>query len=526
MSGTPTDGAEADLGNWPGGYVEGAGWRQTVAVANGAGEPLFTATRLTGGRFIISGFTERDGRGRKRRVFDSFHADVADVRSAAPPAGTPADELSYDAFDRLRQHRRPTGALRQVDYFAFGQQVTDDDLAPVTTLMDGQERVIRTERTVGPTLEVGEARYDAANHMVELRLQPGTADEALHRFEYDGLGRLTFATDPDIGDRFLVHNDDGFLIEVTNAAGQTIQYGYDNAGRVTSVLADDGSSFLYHYDIPQDASYQFTAGRLAWVEEQTGTVQLGYDARGRQVRFQRTIVDAAASTTLAAEETHTFAPSGLLRSVDFKDGLVVDLAYDDAGRPTQVGDLWTVGQLDPAGRILSETFGNGVTQVNSFNANGDLASVTMRRPAAAGAGLLYRTAITRNGFGAITAANDTDGTGLDHRATFTYDGAGRLTDATLGPLAARYLFHYEYDGLQNMIERGASGPTALGALVGEYHYGGPRAPAYGGGSHGPRQLTSVQPLGGGTRPPPSSTTSPAASSSKTASRSPTTASTS
>ena len=492
------DGAEANLGSWTGGYVQGAGWRQTVAVANGAGEPLFSATRLTSGRFIIGGFTERDSRGRTTRVFDSFHADVPDPRTAAPPPGTPAEELSHDAFDRLRQHRRPTGALRRVDYFAFGRRVTDDDLAPLTTVLDGKGRVIRSERTIGTTVEAGESNYDAAGRLVAVRLQPGTTAETEHTFEYDGLGRLKFASDPDIGDRFLLHNDDGFLVEATNASGQTIQYGYDGAGRVTSVLADDGSSFTYHYDVPLDASYQFTAGRLAWVEEQTGTVQLGYDARGRQTRLQRTIVDTAASVTLSAEEAHTFAPSGVLRSMDFKDGLVVALAYDDAGRPTQVGDLWSVGQYDPAGRILGESFGNGVTQAYSFDENGDLESVEVRRPPAAGSSLIYQASVTRNGFSAITSVTDSDGTGLDHSASFTYDPAGRLTDATLGPMATQFQFYYRYDGLQNMIERGASGPSGLGALVGEYHYGGPRAPAHGGGTHGPRQLTSVQPLGGGT----------------------------
>jgi RHS repeat-associated protein len=492
------DGAEANLGNWTGGYVQGAGWRQTMAVANGAGEALFSATRLTTGRWIISGFTERDGRGRTARVFDSFHADVADPRTAAPPAGLAADVHSYDAFDRLRRHERPTGATRQMSYAAFAQTVSDDDLAPVTTNLDGQGRVVRTERTIGTTVEAGQARYDAAGRLVSLCLQPGATCGVEHTFEYDGLGRLKRASDPDIGERFLLHNDAGFLVEATNAAGQTIEYGYDGAGRVTSVLADDGSSFTYHYDVPLDTSYQFTAGRLAWVEEDTGTVQVGYDARGRQTRFQRTIVDAAASLTLSAEEAHTFAPSGLLRSVDFKDGLVVDLTYDDAGRPTQVGDLWSLGQYDPAGRILGESFGNGVTQAYSFDPNGDLATVEARRPPVAGATLLYRAAVTRTGFGAISAVDDTDATGLDHDATFTYDPAGRLTDATLGPVAARYQFRYRYDGLQNMVERGTTGPTALGALLGEYHYGGPRAPAHGGGTHGPRQLTSVQPLGGGT----------------------------
>jgi RHS repeat-associated protein len=489
------DGPEANLDQWSGGYVQGAGWRQTVEVANGAGETLFTGTRLETNRWIVNEWTERDERGRTARVFDSFYHDAADIRTASPPTGTPSEELSYDAFDRLRQHRRPTGTERQVDYWAFGRRVTDDDLAPVTSLFDGKGRVVRTERTIGPLLEVGKATYDAADRMLTLRLQPDPSSEVLHEFVYDGLGRLVRANDPDIGERHLLHNDDGFLIEQTNAAGQTIQYSYDGAGRVTSVLADDGSSFTYHYDVPLDSAYQFTAGRLAWVEELTGTMQLGYDARGRQVKWQRSIVDSVASVTLGAEEEHTFAPSGLLRSVDFKDGLAIAMTYDDAGRATEVGDLWTAGSHDAAGRVLSESYGNGVTQAYGYDLNGDLEDVEVRRPMAAGGALLYQAAVTRNGFGAISSVTDSDGVGLNHAATFTYDTAGRLTDATVGPSSAEYQFRYRYDGLQNMIERGASGPTGLGALVGEYRYGGPRA---GGGTHGPRQLTSIEPIGGGT----------------------------
>src|SRR5690606_34333643 len=265
------------------------------------------------------------------------------------------------------------------------------------------------------TVEASEATYDAAGRLLALRLQPGTED-VLNTFQYDSLGRLTFATDDDLGDRHLLPDDPGFLIEQPTAAGQTVHYTYDGAGRLTSVLADDGSSFTYHYDVPQDPSYQYTAGRLAWVEELTGTVQVGYDSRGRQVRFQRTIVDAAASVTLSAEEELTFAPSGLLRSVDFKDGLVVDLTYDDAGRPIQIGNLWTVQQYDAAGRILDEQYGNGVTQAYRYDDNGDLEDVKVRRPAAAGGGLLYDVAVTRNGFGAIATVADSDGVGLDHNA--------------------------------------------------------------------------------------------------------------
>jgi len=53
-------------------------------------------------------------------------------------------------------------------------------------------------------------------------------------------------------------------------------------------------------------------------------------------------------------------------SIDFADGLVIDLAYDDAGRATQIGNLWAVGSYNAAGQVLSETYGNDVTQATSM----------------------------------------------------------------------------------------------------------------------------------------------------------------
>ena len=355
------------------------------------------------------------------------------------------------------------------------------------------------------TVEAGQATYDAAGRMTELELQPDASNPTHHTFVYDTLGRLIFATDPDIGDRTLTYNDAGFLTEATNAADQSIDYNYDGAGRLVSVLADDGSFFNYHYDDALDSgTYANTAGRLAWISEPTGQVQIGYDTRGRQVKSTREIQDGSTWTGTATEDMR-FAPSGLLRSIDYNDGLSIDYTYDDAGRPVQVGNLWTASSYDPAGRLLAEQFGNGVTGAYGYDVNGDVSSVEVDRPSAAGGSPFYQVSLTRNGFGAIDSVTDADGTGLNHTASFTYDGAGRLTAATLGPATSQYQFSYSYDGLQNMIQRTASGPGNLGALEGDYRYGGTRPAGLGGGSYGPRQLTGIAPAGSDPMDPPDHT---------------------
>ena len=113
----------------------------------------------------------------------------------------------------------------------------------------------------------------------------------------------------------------------------------------------------------------------------------------------------------------------------------------------------------------------------------------MDRPA--GQGTLYDVLVQRNAYGAPTVVTDQDGQGLDHNATFGYDGAGRLTESTLGASGPQqFSFSFRYDALQNMTFRSVSlGGAAqdIGVLVGRYLYGDR--------GYGPRQLTSVVPGG-------------------------------
>jgi hypothetical protein len=96
------------------------------------------------------------------------------------------------------------------------------------------------------------------------------------------------------------------------------------------------------------------------VEEPTGSVDIGYDPQGRLASFQRTLVDGA--KTIAGRQVTQFAPSGLARSVDLGDGVVLPIHYDAAGRVAQVEGVWSVQSYNPADLPMSEIFGNGVIQ--------------------------------------------------------------------------------------------------------------------------------------------------------------------
>src|SRR5690606_28183029 len=115
--------------------------------------------------------------------------------------------------------------------------------------------------------------------------QSGTVS---HVFSYDTLSRLIFASDPDIGDRDLRYNDKNFLVEHENAESEIVALAYDGAGRLIA-QSGDGGAFAFHYDETKTGTTAGRVpGRLAWVEEPSGEVELSYDAFGRRESLTRT----------------------------------------------------------------------------------------------------------------------------------------------------------------------------------------------------------------------------------------------
>lgn len=470
------DGAADALTPWTGTWTAAAKWRQSVDVANGKGEVRYRAVRSAQDQWIITDYQERDPN--SRVVFHGRPVYAAELEHAQRPAGLVGDELRYDPLGRLIEQRLPTGTARTFSYTAFERTMQEAGLAPVHTVLDGQGRVVSTERELADgTVETSEARYDASDRLIEISLQGGLA---VHAFEYDTLGRLVHAEDPDIGPRDLAYDDGNRLVSATNGEGQTTSYRYDAAGRLIDERGDDGAAFVYHYDSahPVEAGDN-VRGRLAWVEEPTGFVALGYDALGRAARSVRAI------DGVRLAETTDHAPSGLILGHASDDGFSIDFAHDPAGRVVSAGPYWTLEEQDAGGAAVRERFGNGVTQHTPRDLVGLPGAYTIAR---ADGTRLYDVQIERNEWLAVETVTDNDSRGLDHSAAFGYDLFGRLTSATLGQGVAAHQFGYTYDTLQNMVTRQSVGPRALQLLAGEYRYGE--------GARGPRQLTSIRPAAG------------------------------
>jgi YD repeat-containing protein len=485
------DGDAAALASEGPTFPAGVHWRHTTSVANGAGEGLYSFTPL-GTQFIVSGWQERDERAQLVRTAEPFYSPTS--APTASPVSARAQVTDYDAQGRVRTQTFPNGGVKTIVYGALRQVVTNPELGPVTSDSDGLLRVIATQRNASGTVaETVSAKYDAADRITRMILQGG---DATHTFDYDTLGRLRHAFDPDIGNRTLVYDDRNLLIQHTNGEQQSVYFDYDAASRLIrrgeTAAPNIATDYVYTYD---DASAALGPGcqilsRLASVREPAGDVHFCYDELGRQVGMTRTITvpDAAPATGSKAQG---LGFSGLVLSETFDDGFATAYQYDAAGRAISVSSagaaLWTADQIDAAGRVTQEHYGNGATQAYAYDNLGLTQHVTVASPS--GPPTLYDVTVERTLFGAPKLVVDNDGTGLDHNATFGYDLGGRLTSSTLGTAGSQqFQFSYAYDALQNMRFRGVTGPQDIGVLAGTYRYGER--------GYGPRQLTSVVPGGG------------------------------
>jgi RHS repeat-associated protein len=463
------DGPVAELAAKPAAWSAASHWRQTVDVANGRGELRYRALRSAADQWIISSYRERDSN--SRVVFAGRPVYAAQLEQTARPTGMVGDQLRYDPLGRLIAQQLPTGGQRTYSYTAFERTMQDADLAPVHSVIDGQGRAILTERSLADgSHEIVQATYDAAGRLTQMSLANGAV---VRDFGYDTLGRLIRSHDPDLGTRTLAYDDGNRLTQEVNGVGQVSRYSYDALGRLTT--RDAGSVYQYHYDSARPGSSGGNVlGRLAWVEEPTGGLELGYDEAGQTALSRHRIDDQV------SEMATSYTASGLVLGNRYDDGFAINYHYDAAGRIVGANDLWQVLELDAGGLPVHERAGNGVDTRFTRDLIGQVSEVNVRSASAAS---IYDVRATRNAWSAITAIADLDGVGLDHTAQFSYDGFARLTGATLGSGAAGFAFDYRYDALHNMTSRTATGPHGLSQFLGNYHY----AEA----GHAPRQLTSI-----------------------------------
>ena len=332
--GTEPEGAETALESHA--FVDGLG---RARMRLGEADPV----RGDAGAWVRSGVVAFDGKGAASRAYNPDFVDVPRFDLRAPREGYTSTR--YDAFGRLvRSVAADRLAATETRYHALSQDVFDpNDLdpasghygTPTTSTQDGQGRLVSTtERNVvsGAVEEcVTSYLYDPLGDLLTIDRTFGPT--VVHReLGYDSLGRRVTNEDPNSGSWTYEYSDMGDLVATTDARGVRIGYGYDLAGRLVTEDHEEGDGEIeveYRFDELRGGGEpaDFGLGRLTTVVDQSGTTELYYDERGRQVRMARTL----RYDGVRRQEETTYDELDRQTSLVYPDGSVATFEYSDRG---------------------------------------------------------------------------------------------------------------------------------------------------------------------------------------------------
>lgn len=298
-----------------------------------------------------------------------FQDTVYDVFGRATKASLPYFEnedvywttTSFDVLNRPVKIVRPDGAETVNTYDGLKVSFIDPLKRVTTKVLNKKGLVVRTVDQNGSETKF---EYDPSDALIRSIQVDG---ESLS-VGYDEVGNRVVTDDPDLGNWEYKYNAFGEVIWQRDAKGQITTVEYDDLGRVLArVMPDKRTDWTYDHG-------EFARGSLVSVRSSDGFAEVRkYDLHGRLERqeveveneFYATFFDYDEYDRLAtAYYPHSFA---VKYSYD-KWGFLSEIASSDPDRPFGTWlRRWDAIERDQYGRVLRETFANGVETVHTFD---------------------------------------------------------------------------------------------------------------------------------------------------------------
>lgn len=316
---------------------------------------------------------------------------------------------TYDSLDRPILITYPGKTTRHNIYSGRTSVTIDPKGRKTTATYNSRALLVAVKDTLG---SVHEITYDATDKVTHVR----RADGSVVNFAYDRKGRRTSIDDPDTGSWSYHYDALDQLIKQVDAKAQVTEISYDLLGRPTCRRQADLTT-LWTYDSAPNG-----IGMVAHVSSSNGYIEsYEYDAAGRPAQFIVRTIDGCFITKTEHDKY------GRAVSITYPTGFVVRNHFDNSNTlyealdPSSGTVLWCAKQVDAVGRIMTEMFGNGVTNVRSFSLlNGQLDA---------------------------EKATDSCGRTIQHFA-YKYDTVGNLAEAI--DAACNTARHFDYDELDRL----------------------------------------------------------------------------
>lgn len=385
-----------------------------------------------GGRLLA----RRDEDGDETRfTWDAGGHLTAVTEPAAADGVAPAvTRLVYDGWGQLRARIDALGRTVAFDYDELGRET----------------------RRVRPDGRAQVREYDAVGDLVRWVDFDGTAVT----FAYDAAGRWVSRAAAGLSEA-IAWRPDGQRASQTDARGTTT-FEYDDAGRLSAIVAPDGAELGYRWD---------AMGRVAEVSAQGDVVGYRWDANGRLVEVQS--ADGAT--------TYGYDLGGRLVAMVQPNGVETAVAYDERGhvveRVERVGGVererWSATYA-PDGKRTSLT-GGGATETYDYDGVGRLVRAVREGRAPFDVAFEYdavgnRTRMVRDGVTTdyargpnheLIAATGGDAASYryDERGNRIGDGARYFAWDAVNRLVSADAVAYGYDPEDRRVSRSEGGAT-------------------------------------------------------------------
>ena len=354
-------------------------------------------------------------------------------------SGLEAVSATYDAAGRVETVTVGSGVEMRTITFSYNtdgyvQTITDPLNHAVNFAYDTAGRV--TQQT-SPDGSVTGYSYDADGNVAAIT-PPG---RPIHSFSYSPVDLVSAYIAPDVGtgtnETDYAYNVDRQLSQIGRPGAQKVDFGYDNAGRPTTVTTADGM-FRYTYDSAK--------GNVATIRAPDG-IGLSYTYDGSLLTGTTWVGPVSGSVTRTYDNNFRTATLSLSGTP------AIPFSYDNDGLLVGAGDLKLTRDVRN-GLLTGTTIGNATDQW-TYNGFGEPIDYT----AAYSGSTIFRQQYARDKLGRITQKIETVG-GRTTTYDYSYDLAGRLESVIQnGALAATYA----YDSNGNRLSVTRSSGTISGS---------------------------------------------------------------
>lgn len=348
-------------------------------------------------------------------------------------------EYLYDSVDRVIREHRPDGSEFHVEHQGLITTQIDANGNRTTRKVDLRGRVAQT---VDPLGGVTSFSYDVSGNQTVLRNAIGLEVN----LSYDIAGNRVALEDPSAGRWSYTYDAFSQLRTQKDPNGNVLNLDYDQLGRITQRRVG-GQVTHWTYDRGERA--------LGMLVEVSSSMQsrktYAYDAFGRL---------AHATAAFGRDELtidQTYDSLGRPSARRYSTGVTLERSYDNEGfwRAVRLQaredsrDVWRGEGIDAAGRIVKESFGDGIDVTRTFDEQSGRLLFQDAYGSDAASGPLQHLSQSFDKLGNLLTRQDM---AADRMERFGYDALSRLVS-----VSGSNQVQVRYDALGNILEKSGVG---------------------------------------------------------------------